>query len=89
MLALSQAMIGAVSANFRTVELSHRENRWHLLFVLAEDRLDDRTEIEDIATEFEALQGHGIDYALDVQVNTADLSWPEAPARVVFRRREL
>lgn len=87
-MALVQAMVGAISGNFRQVTLSRTGDRWRLGFVLAEDSEEDREEIDDIGTEFEALQDGAVDYELSVVVSRDDLGFPDPPGRVLFRRRE-
>lgn len=86
--ALSQALLGAVSPNFRQVALDRRDEEWSLHFVLERDDPIDREEIEDVVTQFEAVQEGPIPLSVEVAVDAGDLAWPEAPARTVFRRRE-
>jgi hypothetical protein len=86
--ALMQAMVGAISHNFRQVSLSYRGGQWRLGFVLAAESEEDREEIADIACEFEALQDGPVEYELTVQVTVDELEFPDPPGRVLFRRRE-
>lgn len=85
---LVQAMIGAISANFRQVSLNQIDQQWQLEFVLDKDLNIDREEIEDIGAEFEALQEGNINYKVIIYVSSDDLVFPEFPGRVLFRRRE-
>ena len=87
-LRLVQALLGAISENFRMVALSNDGHSWRLIFVLAAECAEDREEIDDVACEFEALQEAAIAYKIDVMVNDESLAWPSAPVRVVYRRRE-
>ncbi len=87
-LMLMQALAGAVSSNFRMVTLGHDGNRWCLRFFIEEDLPQDREEIEDIVSEFEAFQDQAIAYGFEVYVGTKALPMVQAPERVVFRRRE-
>jgi hypothetical protein len=87
-LRLVQALLGAVSENFRMVCLSHDGASWRLIFVLHEDNAEDREEIADVACEFEALQDSPTEYLVEVIVTSQQLEWPVAPVRVVYRRRE-
>ncbi len=87
-LMLLQALLGAVSPNFRMIALGNEEERWKLIFFLERESNEDRAEIEDVATEFEALQGTGIEYDVDVRITRDPIAWPAPPTRVVFRRRE-
>jgi hypothetical protein len=87
-LSLVQAMVGAVSPNFRMVAVSNTAGVWHLLFVLETEDEEDREEIADIATEVEAMQDTGIRYEVEIRVTSEPIQLPEPPARVVYRRRE-
>lgn len=87
-LALVQAMLGAISHNFRMVSIVSDGRVWTLNFVLDSESADDREEIEDIAAEFEALHDTGILLEVGVSICSDELPWPSAPSRVVFRRRE-
>lgn len=90
-----QALLGAISSNFRRVAICFEQPAWLLSFVLEHEDATDREEIEDAAGEFDALLG-----ALDPQILPARLSTsvvvsdeplePLDPSRwsVVFRRRE-
>ena len=88
-LRLVQALLGAISPNFRMVAIAHDGHRWKLMFVLEEDLVEDRQEIEDIAVEFEALQEKPIAYEVTVSVVTSRIEWPPQSVRVVYRRREV
>ena len=55
-LALLQAMWGAISANILGVSIECDGEDVHLHFVLERDSAEDREEIEDIVSELEALQ---------------------------------
>lgn len=91
---LVQALWGAVSPNFRMVALSLSEPTWQLLFVLEDECLADREEIEDVAAEFDALL-LGLDvgevrFDVQIKVSTEPLE-PLNPAswRMVYRRKEI
>jgi hypothetical protein len=87
-LSLVQAMLGAISPNFRMVAVSNTAGVWHLLFVLESEDEQDREEIADIATEVEALQDAAIRYKLEIRVTSEPFTLPGPPARVVYQRRE-
>jgi len=87
-LMLVQSLLGAVSPNFRMVTLGHDGKQWRLRFFLEEDSPEDREEIEDAVSEFEALQQGGIHYDIEVLVTSEPIPWPSMPERVIFRRRE-
>lgn len=85
---LMQAMIGAISNNFRQVSLTRVGQQWQIRFVLARESEEDREEIEDIGAELEALQDGPLDYETIVSISDDALDFPEFPGRVLFRRRE-
>jgi hypothetical protein len=86
---LVQAMIGAVSPNFRRVTLEVSKPRVvHLRFLLEQDEFDDRDEIEDIGLTFEALQSSGIELYIDIIVDRRPLAELGMRGRVVFGRKE-
>lgn len=87
-LALVQAMIGAISQNFRRVSLEVMDDGVRLEFVLNQESEEDREEISDIGFEFEALQSTSIDVTIDVLVTTEELWKVPLSGRVVFGRRE-
>ncbi len=47
-----QAMIGAISLNFRQVSLSFQNDCWILAVTLEKDSIEDREEVSEILTEF-------------------------------------
>jgi hypothetical protein len=87
-LMLSQAMLGAISSNFRMVTLTINEHSWQLRFYLEVEDPEDREEIQEIAEEFESLQATGVKYEVDIIIFADEIEWPDLPTRVVYRRRE-
>lgn len=87
-LALVQAMVGAVSQNFRRVSLHFMDDSVRLEFVLRHESKEDREEISDIEFEFEALLGSPANVVTDVLVTSEELEVIRPSARVVFARRE-
>ncbi|MCG2583852.1 hypothetical protein [Massilia sp. TS11] len=87
-LRLAQALLGAVSPNFRMVAIANQDQTWRLIFVLAVDSAEDREEIDDVASEFEALQESSICYRVEILVTDEPITWPAPSIRVVYRRRE-
>lgn len=59
-LMLNQALIGAISPNFRMVELTWEGGSWVVTVTLAEDRDDDREAVEDICADMSC-------YLMDLQ----------------------
>lgn len=86
---LAQALIGAVTPNFRAVYLHAKEDSIELFFVLEHDDPVDKEEIEDIEFEFEALVGRLIDVDLFVLIDRRPLSEMNLPGRIVYARREV
>ena len=84
-LRLVQALLGAISQNFRMVALSNENQVWRLIFVLASESPEDRDEIDDVASEFKALQDAAINYKIEVIVSKE----PIAMLRVVYIQCEL
>ena len=58
------------------------------MFLLESENATDREEIDDVVTQFEALQDRNLEYKLEVAICKEKIPWPEPPSRVVFRRRE-
>lgn len=87
-LAVVQAMLGAVSPNFRMVTLGHDGQSWHLRVTLERHDEEDREEIENVVVQWEALQDGPRKMTVEVEVNNGPLTWPTAPTRALYRRRE-
>ncbi|WNJ95648.1 hypothetical protein RND59_00560 [Vibrio ruber] len=87
-LILMQALLGVISANFRMVYISQNNGCVTVTIVLESENDDDLEEIEDLKSEFEALQESSIDYDFIVKVTDKELFWPDGNTIVVFRRRE-
>jgi hypothetical protein len=94
-----QAMIGAISSNFRQIVLSYKNSEWILIVILEKDSDEDREEIADIVEEFSI-------YLEDIKNQISDVAYVNARAvisitsnkldskiskneRVIFRRKEL
>ncbi|MGE8362445.1 hypothetical protein [Pseudomonas sp.] len=89
---LVQALIGAISSNFRMVLVDLEQPVWVIDFILAIESDVDREEIEDVITRFDV-------YMMDVEIPRAGFRWnvsvipshqalPAVDGRCVFRRRE-
>ena len=88
-LILTQALLGVISPNFRMVSLAIESEISKVTIILEKDFEDDREEIEDLKTEFEALQPICTDYDFKVKITNETLDWPDSSSIVVYRRREL
>ena len=86
-LALVQAMVGAVSRNFRRVSLAIVDDATQLQFVLATESEEDREEITDVAFLFESLHDHQVNVLVDVVVTPRPLFEIPSLPRVVFALR--
>ena len=88
-LTLIQAMIGAISSNIRRVSLKLVSPRHiELYFLLHDESLQDREEIDDIAFEFEALQERSVQIDLHITIDSRPIHLYPMPGRVVFGRWE-
>ncbi|MGC3645835.1 hypothetical protein ACPTFH_30815, partial [Pseudomonas aeruginosa] len=54
---LIQALVGAISANFRMIALLWDGDEWVLSFYLEESNEEDVEEIEDVGCQYTAYQG--------------------------------
>lgn len=83
-----QAMLGLPSPNLRRVTLDHNGQLWLISFVLAHEDAEDREEIEDFGTEWDALQSSFEQLEIRILITSEPLPWPAPPARVIYQRRE-
>ena len=97
-LMLTQAMIGAVSPNFRLVELAFERGAWVIRISLREESAVDREEIANLCDEFlnnladvrHLLSPKADAAAIPDVIVTQDriILSPYSPTRYVFRMRE-
>lgn len=87
-LMLGQALIGAVSANFRMVALQWDEGEWVLKFYLERHLEEDIEEIEDIVCQYTAYQNASLRCRSELIVGSERLPGLSEVGRVVYRRRE-
>lgn len=89
---LSQAMLGAISSNFRMVVIDLDCPVWPISFFLEKDSAIDREEIEEIISTFEVgmmdVEIPGAGFKAEVFVIPAAQSLPEVIGVKVFLRRE-
>ena len=89
-LCLTQALLGVVSSNFRSVSIT-RQAQWIIVrIVLATHCREDVEEIDDLKTEFEALLPGPVDFDVEVVVSKEPITLepPSESTIVVFKRRE-
>ncbi len=88
-LALVQAMLGAITPNFRSVSISEAtDDSLTMHFVLAEENAADREEIDDIQFEFQALQTRLIDVTTKIVVTTAKDYFDAVPGRRIYTQKQ-
>lgn len=85
---VTQALLGSISPNYRMITMDHDGREWVFSFVLDHEDAEDRAEIDDFATEWEALKDRPTPCKIVVLIEPGVLAWPSPPARVVYRRRE-
>ena len=84
---LIQALLGAVSANFRAVSISWKDTIV-LSVLLDSDNSEDREEIDDIEYEFLAKQNRPVSVSTEILVSDRPIEEIHLPGRLVFLRRE-
>lgn len=84
---LVQAMLGAISSNFRAVSIRCNEII-ELTFLLEKDIPQDREEIEDIEFEFLALQPRLRQTSTHIVATSDPVNQIQLPGRLVYLRRE-
>ncbi|WP_248796824.1 hypothetical protein [Pseudomonas sp. MWU13-2105] len=87
-LMLVQAMIGAITPNFRMVVLSLDGDEWVLTFYLETNAEDDIEEVDDIVCQYTAYQDSRLKSRYEVVVSDKKLPHLLSSERVVFRRKE-
>jgi hypothetical protein len=86
---LVQALLGSIGSNFRYISLiCSEEKKVTLFFIIENDRLEDREEIEDIMFEFEALQDSFINDEVIIKVDSRPLREIDLVGRRVYVRKE-
>lgn len=89
---LTQAMLGAISSNFRMVAIDLDRPVWLISFVLGKDSAIDREEIEEIISTFEVgmmdVDIPCAGFKAEVLVIPATQPLPETPGVKVFLKRE-
>lgn len=87
-LMLVQAMLGAVTPNFRMVVLSREGEEWVISFYFEKDVEGDIEEVEDIICQYTAYQGSSLKCRREVIVSREKLPGLSEADRVVYRRKE-
>jgi len=87
---LTQALLGAITPNFRMVAINLKQEPWALRFVLERDEAEDREEINDLLGDFESFThdiGHPA-FQEEVMIEDGSIASLSYPWLVVFRRKE-
>ena len=87
-LMLIQALVGAISANFRMIALLWDGDEWVLRFYLEESNEEDVEEIEDVVCQYTAYQGSSLRCRSELIVGRERRPGLSEVGRVVYRRRE-
>ncbi|WP_417663509.1 hypothetical protein [Pseudomonas sp.] len=87
-LMLAQALLGAVTPNFRMVVLSCEGDVWVIRFYLEKNIEDDIGEIEDIICQYTAYQDSDLKCKSEILVGNEDLPSLSEADRAVYRRKE-
>ncbi|MEZ4525724.1 MAG: hypothetical protein R2941_07385 [Desulfobacterales bacterium] len=82
-LILMQACFGVISPN-RMVSISALESKILITIILENESAGDMEEIDDLSSEFEALQSCHIDFEISVEILRENLNWPDESTIVVF-----
>ncbi|MBD9515038.1 hypothetical protein [Pseudomonas sp. PDM22] len=83
-----QALVGAISKNFRMVALCYNDPDWILSFYLEKDFHEDIEEIEDVVCQYTACQDIGLGCKYEIIIGAQSLPAFSDVGRVVYRRRE-
>lgn len=87
-LMLVQALVGAISPNFRLVTLCYEIDEWVLNFYLERNDDKDIEEIDDVFFQFTAYQNGPLPCRYEVIIGKEKLPGFSDVGRVVFRMRE-
>ena len=84
---LVDALLGAITPNFRAVLLRQDADHASLTFLLEHESAADRAEIDDIVFEFQALEPT-LPLEVSIVVDSASLTKYAHLGRMVFARKE-
>ena len=87
-LMLVQALVGAVSPNFRMVTLDLDEDCWIIRFYIKEDLEEDIEEIEEILCQYTAYQDNTLKCRHEIIIGSKELPGILEIGRVIYRHRE-
>lgn len=87
-LMLVQALIGAISPNFRMVTLDSSGGDWVIKFYLEKNIDEDLEEIEEVFCQYTAYQNKTLDCRHEIIVGLERLPGASDVGRVIYRRRE-
>lgn len=87
-LMLVQAMLGALTPNFRMVVLSRESDEWVVRFYIEKNIKSDLDEVEDIVCQYTAYQDSSLKCKSEVFIGSEVLPSLTEIDRVVYRRKE-
>lgn len=87
-LMLVQALLGAISCNFRMIALFWEEGGWVIRFYLGSESDEDSAEIEDVICQYDAYQESALKIRSETIIGGGKLPLVSEVGRIVFRRRE-
>ena len=87
---LGQALLGAITPNFRMVAINLKHEPWQVRFVLERDGAEDREEIGEVEDYFEnfVIDMGRPEFRFDVVIDDQEFPLPVYPWLVVFLRKE-
>lgn len=85
---LVQALVGAISCNFRMVALFREGEEWVIRFYLEAESDEDAEEIEDVIFQYDAYQDSTPRCRWETIVGQGKLPRVAEVGRIVFRRKE-
>ncbi|MCX7358246.1 MAG: hypothetical protein NT015_08910 [Alphaproteobacteria bacterium] len=86
---LGQALLGAITPNFRMVAINLKHEPWQVRFVLESDDVEDREEIGEVEDCFEnyVVDMGRPDFRFEVVIDDREFPSPKYPWLVVFLRK--
>lgn len=87
-LMLTQAFLGAISANVRAISLSFERGQWMIGFTLEVEDGEDIEWLSESLSDFEAMDPSVAPYRFAFSTGSAKIVAPAPPSRLIYLRRE-
>lgn len=88
----SQALLGAITPNFRMIAIDFQLEAWKILFVLEKEDAFDLEEIEDILCQFDALclgNVENVPFQPKTIITTEFIACEQSDTvRIIYKRKE-